>query len=167
VDEAPAVGAHLDLKLTKCEDQVVDALHRHGLVGRSFVSSYYLSTARSIASHDGDLRTGLTIPRRIFRISDEGRGAPLGRVGLRVLRWLTPFLVRPLLVLTRASDLVPHHSLVTSACVRAAHARGAIVVTWTVDDPGQLARVERAGVDAVVTNDPRIFPAEGVSTLPA
>jgi glycerophosphoryl diester phosphodiesterase len=41
--------------------------------------------------------------------------------------------------------------------VRAAHARGVAVVTWTVDDPLLLARVEAAGVDAVVTNDPRLF----------
>ena len=166
VDEAPTIGAHLDLKLTKCEEQVVDALRRHGLVDRSFVSSYYLSTPRAIAAHDGDVRTGLTIPRRAFRISDTGRSAPIARVGLRVLRWVTPILVRPLLTLTRASDLVPHHSLVTSGCVRAAHARGAAVVTWTVDDPVELTRVERAGVDAVVTNDPRIFASAAVSTLP-
>jgi glycerophosphoryl diester phosphodiesterase len=31
------------------------------------------------------------------------------------------------------------------------------VVTWTVDDPTELARVEDAGVDAIVTNDPRLF----------
>ena len=167
VDEAPEIGVHLDLKLTKCEEEVVAALRRHGLVGRSFVSSYYLSTARAIAAHDGDLRTGITIPRRLFRLSEEGRSAPLARVGLRVLRWVTPFIVRPLLALTRATDLVPHHSLITSGCVRAAHARGAAVVTWTVDDPERLARVERAGVDAVVTNDPRIFAAGTVSTLPA
>lgn len=167
VDEAPGIGAHLDLKLTKCEDEVVAALRRHGLVERSFVSSYYLSTARAIAAHDGDVRTGITIPRRIFRISEEGRSAPLARVGLRLLRWVTPFLVRPLLALTRATDLVAHHSLITSRCVRAAHARGAAVVTWTVDDPERLARVERAGVDAVVTNDPHVFLAGAVSTLPS
>ena len=167
VDEAPGIGAHLDLKVTKCEEEVVTALRRHGLVERSFVSSYYLSTARAISAHDGDLRIGLTIPRRIFRISEEGRSAPLARIGLRLLRWVTPFLVRPLLALTRATDLVAHHSLITSGCVRAAHARDAAVVTWTVDDPVRLAHVERAGVDAVVTNDPRIFTAGTLSTLPA
>ena len=54
-----------------------------------------------------------------------------------------PILVRPAAALTRATDLVAHHSLITSGCVRAAHARGAAVVTWTVDDPDRLARVER------------------------
>jgi glycerophosphoryl diester phosphodiesterase len=51
--------------------------------------------------------------------------------------------------------------------VRAAHARGAAVVTWTVDDPAVLARVTRAGVDAVVSNDPGIFASATVSTLSA
>jgi glycerophosphoryl diester phosphodiesterase len=56
---------------------------------------------------------------------------------------------------------VLHHSLVTVGSVRAAHGRGAAGGTWTVDVPEELVRVVDAGVDAVVTNDPRIF----VSTL--
>jgi glycerophosphoryl diester phosphodiesterase len=50
-----------------------------------------------------------------------------------------------------------HHTLVTRASVAAAHAKGAAVVTWTVDDRAELDRVERAGVDAIVSNDPRLF----------
>lgn len=167
VHEAPEIGVHLDLKLTDCEREVVEALRRHGLVERCFVSSYYVRTARAIGAQGGDVRTGFTVPRRILRFSEDGRSAPVTRVGLRVLRWLTPFLVRPLLGLTRASDLVAHHSIVTMGCVRAAHRRGAAVVAWTVDDAEELDRLTRAGVDAVVTNDPRIFASATVSTLPA
>lgn len=157
VDEAPTIGVHLDLKLTQRESDVVEAVRRHGLADRTFVSSYYFGTARAVAAHDGQVRIGFTVPRRIFRISDTGRGARLGRVALRGLRRVTPILVRPLLAVTRASALVLHHSLVTEASVRAAHRRGAAVVTWTVDDPLVLARVDAAGVDAVVSNDPRLF----------
>ena len=157
VDEAPGIGLHLDLKLTRREQDVVGAIRRFDLAGRSFVSSYYLGTARAVAAIDGGVRVGLTIPRRIFRISDQGRGAPVGRLALGTLRRVTPPLVRPLLAVTRAHDVVLHHSLVTTSSVRAAHARGAAVVTWTVDDPHILARVAEAGVDAVVTNDPLIF----------
>ena len=77
VDEAPAIGLHLDVKLTRREQDVVGAIRRFDLAGRSFVSSYYLGTARAVAAIDGGVRVGLTIPRRIFRISDQGRGAPL------------------------------------------------------------------------------------------
>jgi glycerophosphoryl diester phosphodiesterase len=31
------------------------------------------------------------------------------------------------------------------------------VIAWTVDDLDELARVDAAGVDGVVSNDPRIF----------
>jgi len=120
VEEAPEIGAHLDLKLTGCESEVVEALRRHGLIARSFVSSYYVRTARAIAAQGEGVRTGFTVPRQILRFSEEGRGAPVTRFGLRVLRWLTPFLVRSLLAATRANDLVAHHTLVTSGCVRAA-----------------------------------------------
>ena len=51
--------------------------------------------------------------------------------------------------------------------VRAAHARGAAVVAWTVDHPTELERLAGLGVNAVVTNDPRIFAPETMSTLPA
>jgi glycerophosphoryl diester phosphodiesterase len=157
VDEAPEVGLHLDLKLTERERDVVESVRRHGLSERTFVSSYYFGTARSIGVLDGGIRIGFTVPRRIFRISEHGRSAPITRVALRLLRWLTPPVVGPLLTATRATVLVLHHSLVTSGSVRSAHERGAAVVTWTVDDVSVLERVERAGVDAVVSNDPRIF----------
>ena len=156
-DEAPDTGIHLDLKLTQHERDVVAAVRRFELAGRTFVSSYYFGTARAVAATDSGVRVGFTVPRRIFRISEQGRGAPLGRLALRALRRVTPPIVRPLLAVTRAHDVVLHHSLVTRASVRAAHARGAAVVTWTVDDPAILARVDEAGVDAVVTNDPLIF----------
>lgn len=166
VEEAPAVGVHVDLKRFGRERDVVDALRRRGLVERSFVSSVYVRTARRLAALDGP-RTGITIPRAVLGISDDGRGAHIARFGLGALRVTAPYLVRPLLAVTRASAVVMHHSIVTQASVRAAHARGAAVVTWTVDDPEELARVDQAGVDAVVTNDPRIFAPRSVSTIRA
>ncbi|HET8968636.1 MAG TPA: glycerophosphodiester phosphodiesterase [Gaiellaceae bacterium] len=156
VEEAPAIGVHLDLKQFGRERDVVEALRRFALVERSFVSTVYMRTTRAIARLGG-VRAGITIPRAVFGISDDGRGAPIARSGLRALRRTTPVLVRPLLEISRASAVVMHHSIVTEASVRAAHARGAAVVTWTVDDREELTRVDRAGVDAIVSNDPRLF----------
>jgi glycerophosphoryl diester phosphodiesterase len=165
VDEAPEVGVHLDLKLTRREEDVVDAVRRNGLAGRSFVSSFYVTTVRALDKLDRDIRTGITIPRSVLGISDEGRGARIARAGLGMLRRTTPIVVRPLLSVTHASAIAVHHSVITDACVRAAHRRGAAVLAWTVDDPAELGRMVAAGVDAVVTNDPRIFTSMFVSTL--
>ncbi len=155
-EEARDTGVHLDLKQFGREREVVAALGGFGLVERSFVSSVWIRSARRTAALGG-VRTGITVPRAVLGFADDGRGAPIARVALGLLRHATPVLVRPLLAVTRASAIVMHHSIVTPASVRAAHTRGVAVVTWTIDDPTELARVDDAGVDAIVTNDPRLF----------
>jgi glycerophosphoryl diester phosphodiesterase len=53
------------------------------------------------------------------------------------------------------------HRLVTRDAVARAHAAGAPVLAWTVDVRADLERVVAAGVDGVITNDPRLFgPAD-------
>jgi len=166
VDEAPDIGVHVDLKECGRERDVIDALRRSSLIERSFVSSSSLRAVRRFSTLQGP-PVGITIPRGVFGISDTGRTAPVARVALRVLRLVTPYLIRPVLAYTRAASVVMHHTLVSPKSVRAAHSHGAPVVTWTVDARAELARVVEAGVDAVVTNDPRIFAPESVSTLSA
>ena len=163
VDEAPEVGVHLDLKTQSAVESVEAALARHGLLERTLVSSFGFGSLRRLARAGSGVRTGLTLPRAALGITEEGRLAPVARTGLRMLHATLPALVGRLLALSHASALVLHHTAVSPAAVRRAHACGAAVVTWTVDDPAELARVDAAGVDAVVTNDPRIF----ASTLDA
>ena len=156
-DEARHVGLHLDLKTCGREANVASAIRRFGLVERSFVSSFSFRTARALARIAPDIRVGITIPRGLLGISERGRGALFARAGLRILRSIAPFAAPLALTATRATALVLHHSVVGETVVRRVHARGAAVVAWTVDDPRDLTRVDEAGVDAVVSNDPRIF----------
>lgn len=157
VDEAGQVGLHLDLKIRGREHDIVGALRRFGLVERSFVSSFSFRTVRALARIDPGVRAGITVPRGVLGVTESGRGAPIAHVGLGLLRRVTPLAAPLVLSAARATALVLHHSLAGEAAVRRAHDRGAAVVAWTVDDPHDLARVDEAGVDAVVSNDPRIF----------
>ena len=161
VDEAEHVGLHLDLKTGGREADIVAALRRFDLVERSFVSSFRFRTVRALARIDSGARVGITVPRGVFGITESGRGALFARIGLSTLRRVAPFAAPAALAAARVSALVLHHSLVGETVVRRAHARGAAVVAWTVDDPQDLARVDEAGVDAVVTNNPRIFGEPG------
>ena len=61
-----------------------------------------------------------------------------------------------------ARALMLQHAVVSPAAVARAHAAGAAVWAWTVDDADELARLDAAGVDAVITNDPRLF-AQGMA----
>ena len=49
------------------------------------------------------------------------------------------------------------HQLATRAAIARMQARGIPVLAWTVDEPDELERLVAAGVDGVITNDPRIF----------
>lgn len=161
VAEAPETGVHVDLKSARSVDGVADALRGFGLAERSFVSSVHARALHRLRHREPRIRTGIAFPRERLGIGRRERLAPAVRGGLRALRPLAPALVRVLLARARGSAVVLHHELVTARVVELAHARGAPVVAWTVDTPGDLSRVDDAGVDAVVTNDPSIF----VSTL--
>ena len=64
-----------------------------------------------------------------------------------------------------ASALMLHHAVVSAPAVERAHGAGVAVWAWTVDDPAELARLDAAGVDAVISNSPEIF--RSVATLGA
>lgn len=153
-EEATETGVHVDLKSAGAALRVAELIRRYGLRERTLVSSFHFRALRALAGAEPGLRTALTFPRSVLGLDD---GGPPARAGLLVLRAALPALVGPLLAAARARDLALHEAVVSAAAVRRAHARGAAVVAWTVDRPEELARVEAAGVDAVVTNDPAIF----------
>ncbi len=55
--------------------------------------------------------------------------------------------------------LMVHFLLVTEELVRSVRDAGGQMYVWTVDDRRRIERLEAMGVDAVITNDPRLFTA--------
>ena len=53
-----------------------------------------------------------------------------------------------------AAAIGPYHRLVTRRKVERAHAAGIQVVPWTANRPRDWARLIRAGVDGIITDDP-------------
>jgi glycerophosphoryl diester phosphodiesterase len=154
---AGRVGLHVDLKGHGCEAVAVEAIRSHDLVGRTVVSSVRAPSLRELARLEPGLQLGLTYPfdrRGLARRRLLGSVAPVALAGIR--RSL-PRRIPRLLDRARATAAMLHHSVVSAAAVERAHAYGAAVFAWTVDDGATLERVVEAGVDGVVTNDPRIF----------
>jgi glycerophosphoryl diester phosphodiesterase len=52
-----------------------------------------------------------------------------------------------------------HHLVATRAVIERCHAHGAAVWVWTVDEPRTVTRLAAAGVDGIVSNDPRVLAA--------
>lgn len=159
VDEAPETGVHVDLKLTVRLEELCDALRRFGLERRSVVSTFHPPTLRVVARAAPGVRIGLTYPEDRLAISRRPHLSPLVSLGLRAMRSSVPYRLVRLVRRAGATALMLQHRLVTAAAVQRAHAQGIAVVAWTVDDAIELQRVVEAGVDGVVTNDPRIFAA--------
>ncbi len=157
VDEAPTTGLHIDLKLARRLGEVAAAVERYGLAGRTVVSSHHIPSLRAIARGSGAITLGLTYPEDRFGVSRKPYLWPVVAAGLQGMRAVAPARVSRLIELADAGALMLQHALVTPGIVRRAHAAGVPVLTWTVDQPTDLARVVAAGVDGVITNDPRIF----------
>jgi glycerophosphoryl diester phosphodiesterase len=151
------VGVHVDLKWHGYEEAVVEALSRHGLVDRSLVSTVHASSLRAIARLEPAIVRGLTYPYDRRGLSRRKVLAPATLAALAALRRSLPFRIGALLARADATAAVLQYRLVTRAAVRRCHALGAPVFAWTVDSPAVLRRLARAGIDGVITNDPRIF----------
>jgi glycerophosphoryl diester phosphodiesterase len=73
-----------------------------------------------------------------------------------LVRGVMPLRARLLVARGRAGALSLHHRLVSPRVVDAVHGRGAALMAWTVNDPARVERLARAGVDAIITDDPEM-----------
>jgi glycerophosphoryl diester phosphodiesterase len=157
--ERPEVTVHVDLKLLVRLDEVAAALARHGLTGRAIVSSFHRESLAAVAREAPTVKIGFTYPEDRRGVARRRVLHPAIRAGTVALRAALPRRVGAMLAAAGADALMLHQAVISRATVQAAHARGAAIWAWTVDRPADLARMEAAGVDAVITNDPGIFAA--------
>jgi glycerophosphoryl diester phosphodiesterase len=151
------IGIQLDLKWHGYEVETVETIVRHGLVGRTLVSTCHAHSLREVATLEPRITRGITYPFDRRGVAQRRVLAPVTMTALVALRRLLPLRIGTLLDSARASVAVLHYSVVSRAAVEQAHARGAAVLAWTVDQVPALERVLAAGVDGVITNDPRLL----------
>lgn len=156
-ERLPGIALQVDLKRRGIEQAVVDALHRYGLLERSWVSGFDAVALRRIASLEPDLARSYTMPRDRFGISKRGPLAPVVRRALASIGASLPRRLPTLLRRAQAHAATLHHSIASAAAIERAHELGAAVYVWTVDDPALAERLIEAGADGIITNDPRIF----------
>jgi glycerophosphoryl diester phosphodiesterase len=152
---AQAVGVHLDLKHSGYERGVAQAVARHALAERAVVSTAYASIARRVRRVAPELPVAIGYPRDRLGVSSLRWPEPLPRAGAALLRQAIPGRVPLLLRWARANVLALHHTLCSRRAVAAAHALGAPVLAWTVNEEGAVRRVLAAGVDGIVSDDPK------------
>ena len=156
-ERLPGIGLQIDLKRRGVESGVVEALRRHDLLDRSWVSGFDARALRLLAELEPGLPRSFTLPRDRFGISKRGPVAPLIRGALASIGSSLPRRLPVLLARARAVAATLHYSVASKAAIERAHELDAAVYVWTVDDPRLAERLVRDGADGIITNDPRIF----------
>ena len=157
------VELDVDLKLPGYEREVVEGLRARGLDSRALISSTYPASLRLVGQIAPGLRRGWSVPRAR---RDYTKSLLLAVPAYGALRWIRSGLPAKAARAIRRGEceaVMVHRLLVSRLLVARVREAGGQLYVWTVDDAAEIAELEQLGVDAVITNDPRLFAAEPVS----
>jgi len=149
----------VDLKIPGYELRVLEALQASGLAQRSLVSSTYPESLDLLRRAEPSLRLGWSIPRARRDYTGSRLTLLPALAVLAAYRARLPGRAHGALASGRFDAIMAHWRLITPALVRAVRSGGGELYAWTVDDAGVIATLTRLGVDAIITNDPRLFEA--------
>ena len=137
------VQVNLDMKVGGVVTELVGAVRGAGLLGRATCTGGDWAMLAEIHRLEPGIRAGITVPRRL---------APRG---VRIVQQLWYGFRLPALLRAYDAGLISaNHQLVTRLIVRRVHRAGAQVWAWTVDDPREISRLARIGVDGIASDDP-------------
>lgn len=107
---------------------------RHDIHDRVVVTSFNPETVAAVRNADATIVTG--------QLCDIGFNIVRGAAAVAAAghSWIAPWV----------ADIVAD----PLATIGAAHEAGLSIVTWTADDPDDIATVTAAGIDAIISNDP-------------
>jgi glycerophosphoryl diester phosphodiesterase len=152
---APAgIGLHVDVKLPGYEQDVADALRRHAVVPRAYVSTAWPASSRCFARLAPELQRAIGYPHDRYGLSRGRWPAPLTAAGAAVARALMPARIPLLVRQSGATALSLHRAFCSAGAVAAAHRLGVPVLVWTVNQADEMNLFARFGVDGIVSDDP-------------
>ena len=151
------VEIDVDLKLAGYEREVVEGLVQRGLDERALVSTTFPESLELIGELHPGLRRGWSVPRARRDYTKSLIWAVPAYGALRWMRAGLPARAAGAIRRGECEAVMAHRRLVSRLLVERIHAAGGQLYVWTVDDADEIARLEALGVDAVITNDPRLF----------
>jgi glycerophosphoryl diester phosphodiesterase len=121
---------NIEIKVRGMEQVVVQTMKRFPLRRGYFISSFLPSVVRKLHELDASLVLG-AISKSYWHLR----------------RWKA----------LPASYVVPHYNLLTPKLLDELHAAGKTVITWTVNDPREMERVAKMGVDGIISDDTKLL----------
>jgi glycerophosphoryl diester phosphodiesterase len=121
---------NIEVKVRGMEQLVARAVKRTRAQRGYFISSFLPSVVRKLHALDPSLVLGT-----------------LAQTRWQLRRWR----------ILPVTYVVPHYRLLSPRLIKKLHAAGKIVVTWTVNDPRQMLRAAKMGVDGIISDDTRLL----------
>ena len=151
------VHFNVDLKMRGYEERVVEALREHGLVDRVLISTHHLESLDRIRAIEPGLKLGWSVPN-VKRDYTKSRLMLLpALIALQAAKRVLPRRAAREIRAGRCDALMAHWRLVNRRLVRAVHDANGELYVWTVAEATAIRRLEALGVDAIASNDPRLF----------
>ena len=151
------VEIDIDIKLPGREEEIVTALRERDLVGRAMVSTMELYSLKRILELAPELRRGWTYPKVTKDwTSKRWAKAPM-LAALVAMRQRLPGLAAEKLPKFNVESMWVYHPLVSRRLARITELAGVELIAWTVDDLPRMNKLVEAGVNGLVSNDPRLF----------
>ncbi len=120
----------IEIKIEGFEQKLLNAVRRHGLQRKFFVSSFYPRVLEDLRARDPRLPLGV--------LTDNPRHIGLwSRFDVQIV--------------------IPHFKLVTASLVDEVHAAGRMLMTWTVNSPRDMKRFADLGVDGIISDDTELL----------
>jgi glycerophosphoryl diester phosphodiesterase len=151
------LAVQIDVKVAGNEAAIVDALRRHDLGSRAFVSSFSLPILRAFAVAEPELPRSFTYPEDRLGATERRLLRPAVRPSLAIMRALAPRRLPRWLRAAGAQAATLNWAVASPAAVAACHARRAAVYVWTVNDAALAITLVATGIDGIITDDPRIL----------
>jgi len=158
------LAVQVDVKEPGLAVLVAAALERHGLEERSFVSTPSAGILREFGRAAPALPRSLSYPADRLGLSGRAGAAPLVRAGLAAGRSALPARLPRLLRSVGASAATLDHRVVSKRAIEVCHGLGVAVIAWTVNEPALAISLVESGIDAIITDDPRIVPGRPSTT---
>jgi glycerophosphoryl diester phosphodiesterase len=158
------VALIVDLKIGGYEERVATAIERHGLVGRSLVSTMEESSLALLRERHPRIALGWSVPRLQRDPFRNPVVALPALVLLHYMRGALPSVAANRIRRGEIDALMAHWRLATPRLARSIREAGGQLYVWTVDDRERIAGLERMGVTGVISNDPRLFAAAEPTT---
>lgn len=146
-----------DLKIAGRENEIVATLRERGLLERASMSTMEVSSLVALNELDTGIPLGWTLPKVTRDWNSMPWARPLVATGVASLRARLPGIVRRRAPELGVSSIWAYHPVITPRLVDVCHEAGLELVAWTVDELARMRTLAAMGVDAICTNDPRLF----------